>query len=89
MKQFSGSASANVVTVVLLSLLLLLKKCVEKNKHSECKSCCFSISLDNKTERSKHHAEAQDDTEENSGDDEEGVRKLHGGDHRRVRTQSV
>ncbi len=89
MKQFSGSASANVVTIMLLGLIMVIKKCVEKNKHSECKSCCFSFEVDNKTERSKHHAEAQDDTEENSGDDEEGVHQLHGRDHRRVRTESV
>ena len=87
MKQFSGSASANVVTVMLLGLLMVLKKCVEKSKHSECKSCCFSFEVDNKTERSNKHA--NHDTTEDSRDDEEGVRELHGGNNRRVRKESV
>ena len=87
MPQFSGSASANVVTVMLLGLLMILKKCVEKSKHSECKSCCFSFEVDNKTERSNNHA--NHDTQENSGDDEESVRELHGWHHLRVRQESV
>ena len=87
MKQFSGSASANVVTVLLLGLIMIIKKCVEKNKHSECKSCCFSFKLDNKTERSK--PDDDNESRENSGDDEESVHKLHGGDHKRVRKESV
>ena len=90
MKQFSGSASANVVTVMLLGLLVVIKKCVEKNKHSECKSCCFSFSLDNKTERNKdefeHNSKSQS---EDSRNDEESVHKLHGGHDRRVREESV
>jgi hypothetical protein len=86
MKQFSGSASANVVTVLLLGVLMILKKCVEKNKHSQCKSCCFSFELDNKTERSKN---GLDDKREDSDDDEESVRELHGKHHKRVREESV
>ena len=85
MKQFGGSASANVVTILLVGLIMVLKKCIEKNKHSECKSCCFSFEVDNKTERSH----ANHDTPEDSRDDEEGVHKLHGGHNRRVRTESV
>ena len=69
MKQFSGSATANVVTVLLLGVLMILKKCVEKNKHSQCKSCCFSFELDNKTERSKHGHPTEEG--EDSGESEE------------------
>ena len=91
MKQFSGSASANVVTVMLLGLIMIIKKCVEKNKHSECKSCCFSFSVDNKTERNKDEFEHtnNESKSEDEGDDEESVHKLHGGHDRRVREESV
>ena len=85
MKQFSGSASANVVTVLLLGVIMILKKCVEKNKHSECKSCCFSFELDNKTERNDHHPNEGED----SGEDEESVRELHGKHNKRVHKESV
>ena len=87
MKQFSGSATANVVTVLLLGLIMIIKKCVEKNKHSECKSCCFSFELDNKTERSKNgHPDNEREGEES---DEESVRELHGKHDKRVRKESV
>ena len=49
MKQFSGSASANVLTVLLLGGLMLLKKCIDKPSnysHSKCTSCCLSVELD-------------------------------------------
>ncbi len=85
MKQFSGSATANVVTVLLFGLIMILKKCVEKNKHSECKSCCFSFELDNKTERNDHHPNEGED----SGEDEESVRELHGKHNKRVHEESV
>ena len=83
MKQFSGSASANVVTVLLLGVLMILKKCVEKNKHSECRSCCFSFELDNKTIRTKDESSTSDKSDEKS------VLELHGRDDKRVRKESV
>ena len=49
MKQFSGSASANVVTVVLISVVMLIKRCIDKPSnysHSKCTSCCLSVELD-------------------------------------------
>ena len=85
MKQFSGSASANVVTVMLLGGLMLLKRCVEKNKHSKCNSCCFSMEFDNKTERSNGNPNQREGEES----DEESVRELHGEHHKRVRKESV
>ena len=87
MKQFSGSASANVVTVMLLGLIMVIKKCVEKNKHSECKRCCFSFEVDNKTERSSHANNHHE--RESSREDEESVRELHGEHHKRVHKESV
>ena len=48
-KQFSGSASANVLTVVLLGGIMLIKKCMDKPStynHSKCTSCCLSVELD-------------------------------------------
>ena len=86
MKQFSGSATANVVTVLLLGLIMIIKKCVEKNKHSECKSCCFSFELDNKTERSDGNPNNEREGEES---DEESLRELHGKHDKRVRKESV
>ena len=88
MKQFSGSASANVVTVLLLGLIMILKKCVEKSKHSRCKSCCFSFEVDNKTERSKH-GHHNDDERASDSEDEESVRELHGKHNKRVHKESV
>ena len=57
MKQFSGSAAANVVTVVLLGCLMLLKKLCDRP--SRCKSHIHCPCLDvevmdrEKTRRSK------------------------------------
>ena len=53
--QFSGSASANVVTVALVGILMLLKKCLEQKsnyQHSKCTSCCLSVELDKDDEDS-------------------------------------
>ena len=53
--QFSGSASANVVTVALVGILMLLKKCLDSKssyQHSKCTSCCLSVELDKDDENS-------------------------------------
>ena len=54
MKQFSGSASANIVTVIGVGVILLLKKLIErpsrcKEVKSEC--CCCSFDVINQTQR--------------------------------------
>ena len=47
MKQFSGSASANLLTVFVLGLLAIVKKCTDREyHHSKCTSCCLSVELD-------------------------------------------
>ena len=54
MKQFSGSASANVVSLVIVGMFFLLKKCLDKpSKCKEVKSdcCCCSFDIINQTER--------------------------------------
>ena len=54
MKQFSGSASANIITFVVVGVFLLLKKLVERpSKCKEVKSdcCCCSFDIINQTER--------------------------------------
>ena len=54
MKQFSGSASANIVTFVLVAVFYLLKKCLDKpSKCKEVKSdcCCCSLDIINQTQR--------------------------------------
>ena len=67
MRQFSGSASANVVTFVLVGVFFLLKKCLDKpSKCKEVKSdcCCCSFDIINQTERND---EPQRFSEENGG----------------------
>ena len=83
MQQFTGSASANIVTVVVFGLIMLIRKCIERNKHSECHSCCFSFEIDNKTIRNGPEERNSDQ------DDESRVRKLHPELDRRVRAESV
>ena len=63
MEQFTGSASANIVTVLLLGVLMVLKRCVERNKHSECKSGCCSFEVDNQTVRSRTNAVEESESE--------------------------
>ena len=47
MKQFSGSASANIVTVLAVGVILLLKKLLDKKcKNSHCKDCCFELDIE-------------------------------------------
>ena len=81
-QNFTGSASANVVTMVVVGILMILKRCVERNKHSECHSCCISFEIDNKTIRN-------DEPSGSENSDGESVHKLHPGNHRGVRTESV
>ena len=48
-KQFSGSASANVVTFVLVGVFMMIKRCMDRPSnysHSKCTSCCLSVELD-------------------------------------------
>ena len=77
MKQFSGSASANVVTVVLVGFLLVLKTLVSKKcKHSKCHSLCIDLEIDT-------NGENEEDDIENSKSDrskqksESSVHRLH------------
>ena len=56
MKQFGGSAAANGITIAILGLLMLLKKCCDRP--SKCKShlhlCCLDVEVmdRSKTKRS-------------------------------------
>ena len=46
-KQFSGSASANLLTVFVVGVLAIIKKCTDREyHHSKCTSCCLSVELD-------------------------------------------
>ena len=71
MKQFTGSASANVVTVLLFGILMLLKTCLSKN-HSKCHSFCIDLEIEND--------EKQEDSDSESVTEEGGrrMRRLHG-----------
>ena len=77
MKQFSGSASANVVTVILVGFLLILKTLVSKKcQHSKCHSLCIDLEIDT-------NGENEEDDIENSKSDrstqksESSVHRLH------------
>ena len=83
MQQFTGSASANIVTLVLFSFVMLLKRCIERNKHSECTSCCISFEIDSKTIRDGP------DKRESFETDDRGLRELHKKHDRRIRAESV
>ena len=68
-KQFSGSASANIVTVIGVGVIFLLKKLIErpsrcKEVKSEC--CCCSFDVINQTQRREN--------EERSVSEEDGSR---------------
>ena len=80
MKQFSGSASANVVTVILVGFLLVLKTLVSKKcKHSKCHSLCLDLEIDTNGENEK----SEESDIENSKSDrstqksESSVHRLH------------
>ena len=81
-QQFTGSASANIVTLIVFSFVMLVKKCIERNKHSECRSCCISFEIDNKTIRN-------DGEKPSIEEDDQSLRKLHKKHNRRLRAESV
>ena len=80
MKQFSGSASANVVTLMLFGILMLLRTCLTK-KHSKCHSWCIDFEIEND--------EKQEDDDPGSASDESGrsVRALHGKHRKHLQKQ--
>ena len=49
MDNFTGSASANLLTVLVVGLLVICRKCSEKKcKHSKCHGPCgFDLDIDN------------------------------------------
>ena len=81
MKQFSGSASANLLTVVVVGLLAILKKCTDREyHHSKCTSCCLSVELDKSDDESDIESGPSQETKKR-------MRKLHSRNNNRVRTQ--
>ena len=70
MKQFSGSASANIVTVLLLGILMLLKTCLQKN-HSKCHSFCIDLEIEN------DEKQQDSDTGSTSKESSRGVHGVH------------
>ena len=73
MKQFSGSASANVVTMILFGTLMLLRTCLQKN-HSKCHSWCIDLEIENDEKQDSH----SDSTEEESGGSVQQLHRKHG-----------
>ena len=81
MKQFSGSASANLLTVVVVGLLAILKKCTDREyHHSKCTSCCLSVELDKSDDESDIESGPSQETKKR-------MRKLHPRNNNRVRPQ--
>ena len=73
-KQFTGSASANVVTVLLVGLLFVLRICVQKKcKKSKCHSLCIDLEID--TENGENENSKSDKSAEEGS---ERVHRLHG-----------
>ena len=68
MKQFTGSASANVVTVLLVGILMLLKTCLQKN-HSKCHSFCIDLEIEN---------DEKQEISDTGSTSQEGSRRVHG-----------
>ena len=52
-KQFQGSASANLVFVILFAIGAIIKKLCERNSrcHATFHSCCFTVDIDDRTIR--------------------------------------
>ena len=54
MEQLGSGVGANLITVAAVAVLLCIRNCSKRKfKHSACKSCCFSIELDENSESSK------------------------------------
>ena len=54
-KQFSGSAAANGITVLILGVLYALKKCLDRPSRCKSKfhSCCLDIEVSDKSQTSR------------------------------------
>ena len=67
-KQFSGSAAANGITVLVFGVLYALKKCCDRP--SRCKSklhtCCLDIELTDKSQTIRSRAPISQDGPEGS-----------------------
>ena len=92
LKQLGGSGAANLITIGLVGIFMLIKngKC-KRPKHSKCKGCCFEVEFDDKTLRSNTLNGEKERADESSSesDDEEGVPRLHGKHRSRLRAESV
>ena len=78
MKQFTGSASANVVTVLLVGLLLVLRTCVSKNcKKSKCHSLCIDLEIDTENGENEKNKDEHSKSDESSKEGSERVHRLH------------
>ena len=57
-KQFSGSAAANGITMLVVGLLYAVKKCIDRP--SRCKSklhtCCLDVEISDKSQTSRRTA---------------------------------
>ena len=51
MEQLGSGVGANIITVAAVGFLLCIRNCSNRKfKHSQCKSCCFSLELDEQSE---------------------------------------
>ena len=61
MEQLGSGVGANLITVCAVAVLLCIKNCSQRKfKHSQCKSCCFSLELDEQSESSKTEEKSQE-----------------------------
>ena len=92
LKQLGGSGAANLLTIGLVGIFMLIKngKC-KLPKHSKCKGCCFEFEVDQKTLRSINTNGEKENSDERTIDieDEEDMPELHGQHRKRLRKESV
>ena len=76
MEQLGSGLGANLITVAAVGILLCIRNCSKRKfKHSQCRSCCFSIELDEDSEseqsksQEKGSKEAKRDAKDRSDDE--------------------
>ena len=66
MEQLGSGVGANLITVLCVAVLLCVRNCSKRKfKHSACKSCCFSVELDEDSSEDSKSASDKDKKHDN------------------------
>ena len=78
LNQFAGSSSANVVTLLVLSLIYICKR---KCQHSKCKihNSCIDVELS--------HSDTVSNKDDLPTQVKKNLQKMHGGDHQDIHVE--